>query len=287
VRLGVEFNTHATAAWIALDRKLFSKYGVDVVKVVKYRSGVELAAAFAKGDVDAAWACLAPIVKMIDQGAKLYIIAAAHYYGYGCVGRPGIDSLVGLKRLGRVKVAVTGNGAAVHILALMVMEKYHINGSIVFIKPPAILSAVLSGAVDVACLPEHYLSIAEYRGLKVLVTAQDLWRGMPGSYLVVTERLVRENPRLVCALAKINMEATEYAIAHPAEAAKINAKKLGVPVEVAARSLSRLKLTWKLNPVEMQKLVDYMYAHHMIRRDFNITRFILDVNKLCKSGEGD
>jgi hypothetical protein len=39
--------------------------------------------------------------------------------------------------------------------------------------------------------------------------------------------------------------------------------------------------------VEMQKLVDYMYAHHMIRRDFNITRFILDVNKLCKSGEGD
>jgi len=82
------------------------------------------------------------------------------------------------------------------------------------------------------------------------------------------------------------MEATEYAVAHRAEAARLDAKELGIPVEVAARSLSRLKLTWKLNPEEMQKLVDYMYTHHMIRHDFNITRFILDVDRLCGNLEG-
>jgi ABC-type nitrate/sulfonate/bicarbonate transport system substrate-binding protein len=251
---------------------------------------MELAAAFAKGDVNVAWACLAPIIKMIDKGARLYIIGAAHYYGYGCVGRPGIRSISDLKRLKTVRIAVPGYGAPAHILALMIMEKYHINGSIVFVRPPAILDAVFSGAVDVACLPEHYLSIAEYKGLKVLVAAQDVWKGIPGnypgSYLFVKESLIRRNPKLVCVLARINAEAIKYALSHPREAAKIDAAELGIPVTVAERSLLRLKLTWKLDPADMQRLVDYMYTHHLIKHDFNISNYILDLKSVCKGWEG-
>ncbi len=282
VRLGIEFNTHATAAWIALKNRLFERYGIKVAKVVKYRTGMELAAAFAHGDVDAAWACLAPIVKMIAKGAKLYIVGAAHYYGYGCVGRPGIESLDQLRRMRHVKIAVTGYGTPVHVLALMVTEKYGLNGTIVFIKPPAILSAVLKGAVDMACLPEHYLSIAEYKGLKVLVVAQDVWPGMPGSYLVVSGELLRSNPKLVCKLAEANREATKYALAHMDYAARVDAEELGIPLVVAEHSLARLKLTWKLNPEEMQKLVDYMYRHGLIKHWFNISSYIVDTSRLCR-----
>jgi len=124
VDLGIEYNTHATAAWLALHLGLFEKHGIHVGKIVKFRTGLELAAAFSHGDIDAAWACLAPIVKMIDMGARIYIVNAAHYYGYGCVGRPGIESLAQLRGMRHVRVAVPGNGAPTHILALLAAEKY-------------------------------------------------------------------------------------------------------------------------------------------------------------------
>ena len=282
VDLGIEYNTHATAAWLALHLGLFEKHGIHVGKIVKFRTGLELAAAFSHGDIDAAWACLAPIVKMIDMGARIYIVNAAHYYGYGCVGRPGIESLAQLRGMRHVRVAVPGNGAPTHILALLAAEKYGLNISIVFIKPPAILSAVLKGDVDMACLPEHYLSIAESKGLHVILLAQNVWPGMPGSYLVVSERLLRENPQAVCELAKVNREATEYALAHPDYAAKIDSVELGIPEDIALKSIKRLELTWRLNLADMQRLADIMYRYGIIKSRINIANYVINVSEICR-----
>ncbi|BEP16691.1 hypothetical protein PYJP_00430 [Pyrofollis japonicus] len=282
LRLGIELNTHATAAWVALDKGLFNTHGVHVDSILRFRTGVELAAAFSKGEIDAAWACLAPIIKIIDKGIPLYIVEATHYYGYGCVGRPGINSLRDLLSLRHEPVvAVTGNGAQTHILLLKAMEKYGFRARIVFMKPPAILSAVVTGSVDAACLPEHYLSVAESKGLHVLLTAQDLWPNMPGSYLVVSESLLKKRPGVVCRLAEINEEATRLALENTVEAAKIDARELGAPVEVVERSLGRLKLTTAINVSEVQALADLMYSHGLIKHRINVSNYIVDLSKLC------
>ncbi len=281
IRLGIEFNTHATAAWIALHNHMFEKYHIPVAGVVKFRTGVELAAALKAGEVDAAWACLAPVLKMVDHGLRVYIIAAAHYHGYGCVARPGITSVNDLKKLGTIEAAVTGPGAQTHVLLLLAEKRYGFRARIRFVKPPAILELVEKGLVDLACMPEHYLSIAESRGLRVLFTSQDLWPNMPGSYLIVTEKLLREHPEIVCRLYRLNRDAIRYALQHPRQAAEIDAEYLHIPVSVAERSLSRLKLTWVLNVGEMQKLADFMYEHGLLKHRINVSRLIVDVGRLC------
>ncbi len=284
LRLGVEFNTHATAAWIALHNHLFQKYGIHVTKLLKFHTGLELASAMVHGEVDAAWACLAPIVKMMDKGLDVYIVQAAHYYGYGCVARPGINSLKELLAKGEPRIAVPGPGTQAHILLLLAMKKYHFKAHIVFIKPPTILEAVEKGEVDAACLPEYFLSVAEARGLKILFTAHDIWLGMPGSYLVVTGKLLHTEPRLVCLLAKVNEEATRFALAHPDEAARIDSEYLGIPLDIAKRSLTRLQLTTVLNVDQMQRLVDLMYSTGVIKHHIDIASRIVNLTKLCGWG---
>ncbi len=281
VRLGIEYNTHATAAWIALHNHLFEKYGIPVASILKFRTGLELAASIKTGGVDAAWACLAPILKMVDKGLRVYIIAAAHYHGYGCVGRPGIESVDDLRKLGVVEAAVTGPGTQTHVLLLLAEKRYGFRARIRFVKPPVILELVEKGLVDVACMPEHYLSLAEYHGLKVLFTSWDLWPGMPGSYLVVTPKLLESNPGVVCKLYRVNREAIEYALKHPLEAARIDAEYLHIPLEVAERSLSRLYLTWRLDINEMQKLADFMYRHGLLKHRINISSLVVNVTRLC------
>jgi len=282
IRLGVEFNTHATAAWIALSEHLFSQHGLRVEKVIKFRTGPELAAAFARGDIDAAWACLAPIVKMIDKGAKLYIVEAAHYYGYGCVGSPHIKSIEDLKKLGREPViAIPGKASQVHPMLLLAEEKYGFHAKIVYIKPPAILSAVLKGSVDAACIPEPLLSVALNKGLHLLFLAQQVWPSMPGSYLVVSQRFLKEHPEAVCKLAEVNEEATSLIYKDPGKAVDIDAKMLGLPASVINESLKHLYFTTRLNVAEMQKMVDIMYEHGLIRHDINISKYIVNLGKLC------
>lgn len=284
IRLGVEYNTHATAAWLALANNLFAKHGLRVEKVIKFRTGPELAAAFGRGDIDAAWACLAPIVKMIDKGSKLYIVEAAHYYGYGCVGNPRIKSIDDLKKLGREPViAIPGKAAQVHPLLLVAEQKYGFHAKLVYIKPPAILSAVMKGSVDAACLPEPLLSIATQRGLPLLFTAQQVWPNMPGSYLVVSEQLLKKYPDAVCRLAVVNEEATRLIHENPDEAIKVDAKMLGLPETVINESLHRLYFTTRLNVAEMQRMVDIMYQHGLISHDIDISKYIVDLDKLCKT----
>jgi len=43
--------------------------------------------------------------------------------------------------------------------------------------------ALISGSIDGAFLPEHYVSVAESKGFPVLINSQEIWPGMPGSVL--------------------------------------------------------------------------------------------------------
>lgn len=286
IRIGVEFNTHATAIWVALSKHMFQKYGLDVVKVMKFRTGCELAAAFAHGQLDAAWACLAPIVKIIDKGAKIYIVEATHYYGYGCVGKPGIKSVEDLAKLKNPVIAVPGKGAQVVPLLLLAEKKYGFHAKLVYIKPPAILAAVEKGSVDAACIPEPLLSIAQAKGLPILFTSRQLWPDMPGSYLVVSKKLLEEHPEAVCRLAELTRAATRYAVEHPKEAAEIDSKVLGIPVKIVEMSLHRLELTNKLNLDQMQRLVNIMYENGVIKHKIDIRNYIVNLTELCGKNIG-
>ncbi len=287
IRLGIEFNTHATAAWLALYKHMFKEYGICISKIYKFRTGLELAAAMTHGDVEVAWACIAPVFKMIaNRGLDVVVIAGAHFYGYGCVGRPGVDTLRDLLRLRHPRIAVTGKGAPTHVLLLAAMRKWGFNATVVFVKPPAILALVEKGEVDAACLPEHYLSVAEAHGLHVLFTAQQVWPYMPGSYLVALRSFVEKHPGIVCRLWRLDRDATRLISENRTLAAIVDARYLGIPVSVAERSISRLYFTWRVNVTALQQLADFMYDMGLLKHRIDVSRIVVNISRLCGGGGG-
>lgn len=263
IGIGVEFNTHATPAWIALHEGLFSRYSINLTKVFKFQTGLELASAFARGDVQAGWVCLGPALVIANKGIPIKIVAKVHNYGYGIVVSPKIASL---KDLDGKKVYCPGKGSPAYLLLLKIEDEYGLKFKKAFAKPQAILSALLSGQIDAAALPEHRPTVAESKGLKVLLISQDIWPNMPGSYLVVKEELIKRDPEVIQRLIEINKHGLKVIKEKPDYAAKIAGEYLGISEELARRSLSRLEFNSTLNVDEIQRYIDFMHSHGIIKK---------------------
>jgi NitT/TauT family transport system substrate-binding protein len=273
IGIGVEFNTHATPIWIALHEDLFSKYSINLSTVLKFQTGLELAAALARGDVQAGWVCLGPALVMIDKRVPAKIVAKVHNHGYAIVVNPEkIDDVGDLN--GKV-IYSPGKGSPAYLLLLKVEDVYGIKFSeIKFMKPEAILNALLSGEIDAAALPEHRVSVAESKGLRVLLRSQDVWPNMPGSYLVVRDSLLEEEPEIVAKLIEI----TKYGISKinedPEYAAEVAAEALSVTLPIASKSVSMLDFNTTLDINEIQQYIDFMYEHGILSQRLDAEKIV-------------
>ncbi len=276
VKLGVEYNTHATPIWIALHDGLFKKYGLNVTKVVKFKTGLELAAAIARGDVQVAWACLGPALMIIAKGVPIKIVAKVHNYGYALVINP--KKVHSLKDLAGKVVYAPGKGSPCYLLLLKIEEKYGIKfAAIKFMRPPAMLAALLSGEISAAAMPEPYDSVAEARGMKVLLRAQDVWPNMPGSFLVVSDSLLRKDPEVVKKLVAVTYAGIKELESNISRAAEIDSQVLGIPVNVAKHSISMLQWNTTIDVKQIQEYIDFMYEHHILKVRLNASQIVVPV----------
>ena len=104
------------------------------------------------------------------------------------------------------------------------------------------------GQLDAAVVPEQYPRMAERLGFKVMITAQDLWPDMPGSVLVVTEKLIQDHPEIVSSLVRVTRKATQWINQNPEAACEIIASQLSstgdrIFPEKAAKLNSKLEIT--------------------------------------------
>lgn len=272
VGLGVEFNTHATPVWIALNDGALERAGINVSKVFKFRTGLELAAAMARGDVDVGWACLGPALLIIDKGIPVKIVGKVHNHGYAIVVNPNKIKDVG--DLNGSTVYSPGKGSPCYLLLLKIEDKYGIRCKKAFMTPMNILSALVSGQIDAAALPEHYASVAEERGLRVLVRSQDIWPNMPGSFIVVREELLKKDPELVKKLIEITDDGIEKIKENPDLAAKVDSKELGISENTAMKSISRLEWNTSINSTKIQEYIDFMYQHGILHKKLDATEII-------------
>ncbi len=275
VGLGVEFNTHATPVWIALNDGSFEKAGINVSKVFKFRTGLELAAAMARGDVDAGWACLGPALKIIDKGIPVKIVGKVHNHGYALVVNP--EKVKSVTDLNGSTVYTPGKGSPCYLLLLKIEDVYGISCKEAFMTPANILSALLSNQIDAAVIPEHYASVAESKGLKVLIRSQDIWPNMPGSFIVVREELLEKNPELVKKLVEITKEKIEKVKSNPEYAANVDAKELGIGENIARWSISMLDWNTTMDIAEIQDYIDFMYQHGILKKRLNATEVVEEI----------
>ncbi|MBN2569620.1 MAG: ABC transporter substrate-binding protein [Deltaproteobacteria bacterium] len=235
--MAVEFVDHASCAFVAFDKKMFEREGVDIKSYNTYVTGMALSAAMTRGDIDAAYMCLIPAISAYANGkVPLKVVAGTHKYGYGLIVDSGkVKSVADLAKP-EIRIGCPSEGSPPDILINVMMEKFHLDKNGILKKtrrmsPPKLLMALKMGQLDAAFLPEQFPTMGEETGFTMLLTARDLWPDMQGSVLVVTEGLIEENQEVVEKIVKVTNRATAYLNAYPEEASQIVARSLSAMKE--------------------------------------------------------
>ena len=283
IGMAVEFNAHAASAYIAKDKGWFEEEGLKLSAYESYVTGTALAAALARGDIGVAYICLVPAINTYANAkVPIKVVAGTHKYGYGLVVNPDkIENVKDLEKSG-TRIGCVQEGGAVDVLLHKTIDKYHLDANKVLkntqrMNPPKQVLAIRMRQLDAAFLPEHWATMAEEFGFKMLLASQDIWPETQGSVLVVKEDLIRDHPEIVRKLVKVSQKATDWANHHPDEAAEVMARqlkatggeafpaeaaevaaKLEITPEMLLRSMSRLEYTTAIDPKVVQETIDYI-----------------------------
>lgn len=293
IGLAVEYVNHAACAYVAQDKDWFREEGLKISSYESYVTGMALASALARGDIQVAYICLIPAITAYANGkVPLKIVAGTHKYGYGLVVNSAkIRSVKDLERPG-IRLGCCREGSPVDVLLHRTIDKYALDPSRILSKvqrmnPPKQVLAIKMRQLDAAFLPEQWATLAEGFGFKMLLTTQDLWPNMQGSVLVVKEELIKKHPKIVEKLIKVTQKATDWIKKHPDKAADILAREFSAvgrkafplkAAEVAVklrnnpqiflRSMSRLKYTTAIDPNMIQQEIDYLAELGYIKSSF-------------------
>ncbi len=301
IGMAVEFMDHAACAYISQDKGWFEDEGLNLSSYESYATGMALAAALARDDIQVAYLCLVPAVNVYaNAGVPIKIVAGTHKYGYGLVVNPGkIKTVKDLEKPG-IRLGCVREGGAVDVLLHKTVDKYHLDegkilNNIQRMNPQKLVLAIKLGQLDAAFLPEQWATMAEELGFEMLLMSQDIWPEMQGSVLVVKEGLISNHPEVVGKLVKVSQRATDWANQNPDEAAEVVAKQLRAaggnifPAEAAEvnanleitpqvllRSMGRLDYTTDIDPEVVQDTIDYLARLGYIKDSFDAAE-ILDL----------
>ncbi len=293
IGMAVEFMDHAACAYISQDKGWFEEEGLNLVSYESYVTGMVLASALARGDIQVAYMCLIPAINVYANAkVPIKIVAGTHKYGYGLVVNP--DKVKSIKDLEKsdIRIGCVREGGVVDILLHRTIDKYNLNeqkilNNIQRMNPPKQVLAIKTGQLEAAFLPEQWATMTEDFGFKMLLMSQEVWPEMQGSVLVVKEELIRDHPEVVEKLVKISQKATDWITQHPQEAAEIVARQLQeaggslFPVEIAdiatkteitpevlLRSMNRLEYTTDIDLAVIQEAINYVAQLGYIKSSF-------------------
>jgi len=293
--MAVEFVDHAASAHIARSQGWFEAEGLNITAFDNYITGMALATALGRGDINAAYICLIPaICAYANAGVPIKIVAGTHKYGYGLLVDPDKIKTVNDLENPDIRIGCPREGSPPDALLHKMIDTYNLDEDKILSKvqrmpPPKVLMALKMGQLDAGFLCEQFPTMGEELGFEVLLTAQDLWPEMQGSVLIVTDDLIRDYPEIVRKLVKVTERGIQYIHQQPEDAAAIAAGELTVagkevlPLEIGEvaaqleitpevilRSLTtRMECTTAIDPVIVQETIDYLAELGYIKGSFN------------------
>ncbi len=299
--LAIEYNTHAACAYVAQSEGWLEERGYKGQAFEVYATGVALAGALTKGSIDAAYICLVPaITAYANADVPLKIACGTHKYGYALAVNPSKINTVRDLEKGGIKVGCVKEGGTTDLLLHKIIAYYGLDSQKVLrnvwrMDPAKQIMALAAGQLDAVVVPEHFASIAEQKlGFRMLVKSQDVWPRMQGSVLIVTDKLLQEDPGAVSDLLEITSLATDYINESPSAAAEILAEKLNafpvdlqelagddshdfaVTPELVASSMANLEYTTRTEQAEIQEVIDFMQQLGYIKESFSAADILLE-----------
>ncbi len=293
LRIAVEYSNHAACLYVARQKGWLAAAGLEAEAYESYVTGMALAAALARGELNAAYLCLVPAITAYANAAvPIRIVAGTHRNGYGLVVDP--EKVRDVKDLEKpeIRIGCVREGGAVDVVLRKLIDvrglgRDSILARTVRMNPAQLVISLQTGRLDAVFLPEHYATAAEALGFKMLLESREVWPGMPGSVLAVRKQLLDEHPETVEKLVKVSRAAAGWINKNPAEAAQIvagvfrpggesvfppeaarAAGELTPSPEVMTRSMARLDYRDELDPAEVQAVIDYLASLGYIPKSF-------------------
>ena len=171
LRLGLS-SVSATngSVWVAEEKGLFKKYGVDVEVIVIGGGGARVVSALVAGDIQFSVGGGEGSIRSQIKGIDTVIIASSFATGLQRIlARPEIKTY---RELRGKKIAITQFGSAGHLALLLMLKKWNMRPDdvqiVTFGSSPAMLVALDKGAADAAVLTMPTFFLAEDRGYRVV-----------------------------------------------------------------------------------------------------------------------
>lgn len=304
INIAVEFTDHATSFYVAQQKGWFEEEGLKPTSY-SYVTGMALASALGRGDIQAAYMCLLPaITAYANARVPIKVVAGLHRHGYGLAVDPArVRTVKDLERP-EIRIGCNKAGGPADAIIHRTIEKYNLDRDKILNKiqrmnPATQILAIRMGKLDAFFNCEHWPAMAEDAGFRMLLTSQDVWPNMQGSVLIVREDLIRNHPEVVRKLVRITGRSIEWIKKNPREAASImsrqlqvtgdrnspsdapeGSQKLKVTPETILRSMARIEHSFTIDPVEVQRSLDFARKQGYIRNDVKATD-LLDL-RFCR-----
>jgi NitT/TauT family transport system substrate-binding protein len=200
-----------TVLWVARDRGLFKKHGLDMQYILMPRNPLAIAALLA-GEIDAAIVGPGHVINAASSGVDLIGIAnLKQKLDYRLNARPEIKRKEDLR--GK-RIAISGPGSTSHLQALLALQELNVDPSqakIAFLTIPGTEMnrrlALETGGIDATSLTGSVGDIYGNKGYPVLYNSKNAGATLPQTMLVTTRRIAAAKPQVIEGYLKTMIEA--------------------------------------------------------------------------------
>jgi ABC-type nitrate/sulfonate/bicarbonate transport system substrate-binding protein len=199
--------------WVAVDRGLFKKYGLDV-NMLQVRNGQVSLTAVMSGDVQAFWPAVSSVLSGVSGGAKLGCIAHPfNKISRELIVRKDIESLAALREK---IVGVQSIGGGFWLQTMIVLDRLGVDADKsklqmrVIGDEPTILQALLASNIDAAVITFASASVAKRAGLRSLANTVDLKVPYQGVGICTRSDRIANSPDLMMRLVKGMIEGVVF-----------------------------------------------------------------------------
>ena len=265
LRIGYQPSTHQTAHMTAMEKGWWqddlAPLGVTKVTDYQFGTGAPEMQAMLSGDLDIAYVGSAPFIAAVSTGLDAKIVAAVQTQGSDLVLRNEVPYSTPADLVGK-KIGTFPPGTIQDTILRTWLEENGVDPAsvtIVAMDPGAATTAISAGQVDGVFLPHPSPSIIAAEGTgRTVVQSGEMLKDHACCVLVASGSLIREHPEIVEQVVKTHINATEYNLEHPDEAASIYSGKTGQNVETVKASFRDWDGTWIADPkVITTSVVEY------------------------------